>query len=372
VTPGQHISAQSRSSPAATAGSTGIRSVLALQRAAGNRTVSQLLAHPAAEADAIGTGAVSGPSADGATSARWGAPSTPTPANLFGREAERPRRADPFEGQAQFYTTTDSVLTNLGSVLGLGGRTAALTGAVTFDSNGFSASVAPPLRITTTGSDLKLDSQLYSATGTVKASGPKARVGAYEIGFLQTVYEASMNFYYEPPSYAPNLFARVAPTLFGVRKKMAIMLPTTPVRDGDAGKRPWYGMETVLPFDMADPSTKTSTMTDHPNITMGWTVGSPPDEQHLVKTDGHNRFRSWLAVKDTSSATAIPLNYADWEVDWGTTVAFNKASPAASVVTPTATSGSQTTATGDGAGGKWPIHGDPVANDKFTPVTTLW
>ena len=153
---------------------------------------------------------------------------------------------------------------------------------------------------------------------------------------------------------------------------MRTPLSTLPVRDGDAGKRPWYGMETVDQFAKTDPSTKASTMSDTPGSFMGWTTGSPPNEQHLVRTDGYDKFRSWLAVKDKSCQTAIPLNYADWEVNYGTTVAFNKASLAASVVTPTATSGSKVTGTGDGSGGKWPIHNDPVANDVTTTVTTTW
>jgi hypothetical protein len=329
-------------------------------------------AHAADEDEAIGTEAMTGPPVEVATSARWGAPSAPTPVNLFDRGAERPRRATPFGREVQRFTTTDGVLANAASIIGLGGPAASLTGAVTFDSSGFSASVAKPLAITKTGSDLTIDSQQYTASGTVKASGPKDRVGAYEIGFLQTVYESSRNFYYEPTPYTPGLFAKLAPTLFSARKKIADTLTTNPVRDGDAGKRPWYGMETVSQFDKADPSTKASTMSDTPGSFMGWTTGSPPNEQHLVKTDGHDRFRSWLAVKDKSSTTAIPLNYADWEVDYGTTVTFNKTSPAASVVTPTTTAGSKVTGTGDASGGKWPLHSDPVANDVTTTVTTRW
>ena len=94
-------------------------------------------------------------------------------------------------GEVQRYTTTDGVVANAASIIGLGGPTAALTGAVTFESSGFTASVAKALAITKTAADLTIDSQTYSASGTVKASGPKDRVGAYEIGFLQTVYELS-------------------------------------------------------------------------------------------------------------------------------------------------------------------------------------
>ena len=128
----------------------------------------------------------------------------------------------------------------------------------------------------------------------------------------------------------------------------------------------------MLAFSATDPATQNTSMQDTPSTNQPWTVGSGTTTQHLVRTDGRDRFRSWLAVKDTSSTTAIMLNYADWLVDYGTTVAFNSASPAASVVTPTATSGARVTGTGDSTGGQWPLHNDPVANDVATNVQSSW
>jgi hypothetical protein len=270
------------------------------------------------------------------------------------------------------YTTTDSLITNAASALGLGAGAAALTGAVTFESTGFAAAVALPLAVTKSATDLGLASPTYTAGGSVKASGPAATVGDYEVGFLQTVYESSRNFYYEQPGHTQGLLATLAPALFSDRKKVADTLSVAPVRDGDAGVKPWYGPETVVPFDATDPSTKATTMSDTPSTSQPWKVGAAPDEQHLVKTDGKDRFRSWLAVKHKTSQTAIPLNYADWEVDYGTTVVVNAATPAASVVTPTGTSGAKVTGQGDGAGGRWPLHDDPVANDVATIVNSAW
>jgi len=324
------------------------QTIAALQRSAGNKAVAGLF------------GATSRRS-DGSTPARWGR-ETPSaaPSTLFGRR------------DVQRYTTTDSVLANVASLVGAGAQAGALTGAVTFESSAFTATVGKALQITKDASDLTIDAQTYTAGGTVKASGPKASVGNYEVGFLQTVYESSRNFYYEPTGHTPGLLATIAPSIFGERKKQSDTCSALPVRDGDAGKRPWYGMETVVPFDKTDPSTKNTTMQDTPGSHNPWVLGAGADKQHLVKTDGRDRFRSWLAVKEKSTQNAIMLNYADWLVDYGTTITFNAASPAASVVTPTATSGAKVTGTGDGTGGQWPLHGDPVANDVATMTNANW
>jgi hypothetical protein len=326
--------------PAATSGRAPTRrAVVALQRSAGNRAVADLLTDRAPDAGR--------------------------------RRAAAPRaRATP----PQRYSTTDSTVANVASVLGTTARggAASMMGAVTFDSSAFAAAVARPLAVTRTGTDVTIGSATYSARGTVRASGPAARVGQYEVGFLQTVYESSRNFYYEPAGHTPGLLARIAPTFFGERTKVSDTCSALPVRDGDAGFRPWYGPETVVAFSATDPSSKNTAMDDTPDSTQPWTVGSGTARQHLVRTDGRDRFRSWLAVKDTASTNAIMLNYADWLVDYGTTVTFNAASPGASVVTPTATSGARVTGTGDGTGGQWPLHGDPVANDVATIVESNW
>lgn len=329
------------------------RAVTALQRTAGNRAVAGLL--------------------------DWSRPTLdrtddPHPVAHERDEHGSQRRGAASADALQRFSTTDSTVANVASVFGATARggAASVMGAVTFDSSAFTAAVARPLAVTKTGTDLTVGSATYSASGTVRASGPAARVGQYEIGFLQTVYESSRNFYYEPAGHTPGLLARIAPTFFGERKKVSDTCSSLPVRDGDAGFRPWYGPETVFPFSATDPSSTNTSMDDTPDSTQPWTVGSGTATQHLVKTDGRDRFRSWLAVKDTASTNAIMLNYADWLVDYGTTVTFNSASPAASVVTPTATSGARVTGTGDATGGQWPLHGDPVANDVATNVESNW
>jgi hypothetical protein len=300
--------------------------ILSLQRTAGNRAVTQLL---------------------GAASRRSGEPSR--------------------------YTTTDSAITNAAALLGLGGSAAAMTGAVTFQSGGFNATVAKPLAVTKTAADVEIDSQTYTATGSVTATGPAARIGDYEIGFLQTVHQSTRDFYYQPPGHTPGLLERFLPILFSDKKKITDTTGDAPVRDGDAGVVPWYGPETVDQFPATSPSTRTSTMQDTPGTgPRAWKIGSGATEQHLVRTDGRDRFRSWLAVKDVNERTAIPLNFADWEVDYSTTVTVDAGSPASSVVTPGPNSGSKVTAKGDGSGGQTPLHEDPVANDAAHDEESVW
>lgn len=359
-----HAAAVSAGGPVSRAG------VLALQRAAGNRAVTRRLGDRSGRAGREPDEAVEAGAVPAATASRFGstastasvttAAAAPT---LFGRRSG---------GEVQRYATSDSLLTDAAGLVGLGGQVGSLLGAVSFQSSGFSATVGGPLGVTRTGSNLELASQTYSASGTVKASGPKARVGNYEIGFLQTVYRSDRNFYYQPAVHKPGLLARVLPTIFGDRKKVSDTCSPLPVRDGDAGKRPWYGMETVDQFDKAATSTKTSAMDDTPSTQQPWTLGSGANQQQLVKTDGRDKFRSWLAVKDKASSSAIALEYADWYADYTTTVAFNKASPASSVVTPAASSGSKVTARGEGTGGLWPLHNDPVANDVAGDVNSTW
>lgn len=323
------------------------RGLLALQRGAGNQAVSALLAaRRSARSGSLSSSGSPSARASGAT-----------------RAATAPR-----------YTTTDSGLANVAGMLSstLGGKAASATGAVTFDSSAFRASVGKALAITKTGTTVELSAQTYSANGSVKATGPAAAVGNYEVGFLQTVYGSSRNFYYEPAGHSPGLLARIMPTVFDDRKSVSDTCSVLPVRDGDAGAVPWYGPETVVPFDAAATSTKATSMSDTPSSTQDWSVGSGANQQNLVRTDGKDRFRSWLAVKDKATASAIMLNWADWEVDYTTAVSFNSASPAASVVTPAATSGAKVTGTGDGSGGKWPLHTDPVANDVATIVNGNW
>ncbi|GCD20262.1 hypothetical protein CTKZ_18240 [Cellulomonas algicola] len=353
------------------------RAVTALQRSAGNRAVAGLLDRSRPPAGLSGVQDVDHRHDDRDRSDQQPVDHRHADLRRAGgrRDDGRPDRRGPARAAPPHrFSTTDSTVANVASVFGATARggAASMMGAVTFDSSAFAAAVARPLAVTKTGTDVNLSSATYAASGTVRASGPAARVGQYEIGFLQTVYESSRNFYYEPAGHTPGLLARIAPTFFGERKKVSDTCSSLPVRDGDAGFRPWYGPETVFPFSATDPSTKNTAMQDTPDSTQPWTVGSGTARQQLVKTDGRDRFRSWLAVKDTASTNAIMLNYADWLVDYGTTVTFNSASPAASVVTPTATSGARVTGTGDGTGGQWPLHGDPVANDVATVVESSW
>lgn len=234
-------------------------------------------------------------------------------------------------------------------------------GKVDLESSGFSATIGAALKITKTATYLTLGSQDYQPRGRVKATGPKDEVGKLELGFLQTVYRSDRNFYYSPGAAAKA----------GTRLKESDTLSTLPVRDGDAGKTPWYGMETVKQFATAAESTKMTSMYDAPKSPNYWQKTDGGVTQNLVKTDGKDIFRSWLAVQHSVTKELKCMDYADWEVDYGTKVAVNAKNLAASTVSPT-TGGAKIIGTGDGDGGKAPLTGDPVANDVAVIVPGNW
>jgi hypothetical protein len=66
------------------------------------------------------------------------------------------------------------------------------------------------------------------------------------------------------------------------------------------------------------------------------------------------------------------LGYIDWKVDYGTDVTFNKANPAASVVTPTGDSGGEIIGVNEGFGVKLPLMDDPTANDAAKNERSNW
>jgi hypothetical protein len=236
------------------------------------------------------------------------------------------------------------------------------------------------LNIQQDGTDVTIGSQDYNVDGTVKASGPKDRVKEYEVGFLQTVYDSRRSFFYEPDPYNPGVLQQIGtalmPSVFGDRLKITDLCDPLPVRDGDTGVVPWYGMETVKSFDEAPDSTKTASMFDQPGTaTMNWTETVNGTDQHLVKTRGQDVFRSWLSVQEKGTTGFFGmhrLGYIDWKVDYGTDITFNKANPAASVVTPTADSGGKIIGVNEGFGVKLPLMDDPTANDAAKNERSNW
>jgi hypothetical protein len=97
-------------------------------------------------------------------------------------------------------------------------------------------------------------------------------------------------------------------------------------------------------------------------------------QQELVGTGGEDLFRTWLAVQRNNSQTVIALNYADWKVNYTTTVTnFNNQAPQNSTLRIHGHSGPRITKRGDGFG--WwrrPILNDPVANQVQVTRTATW
>lgn len=251
---------------------------------------------------------------------------------------------------------------------------------VTFESSALGATLAQPLSIQQSATGVSVSSQAYNASGTVKASGPKGRVKEYEVGFLQTVYDSRRSFYYQPEPYTPGLLQQIGtaimPAVFGDRLQITDLCDPLPVRDGDTGILPWYGMETVKSFDEAPVSTKTASMYDKPGTaTMPWTQTVNGKTQNLIKTRGQDVFRSWLSVQEKGTTGFFGmhrLGYIDWKVDYGTDITYKKANPASSVVTPIANSGGKIIGINEGPGIKFPLMGDPTANDAAKDVKSNW
>jgi hypothetical protein len=227
-------------------------------------------------------------------------------------------------------------------------------GGVFFTVTSFNAAVAGGLQVTEGAGGVTLDSQTYTATGTVEATGPKSRVGLWDVGFLQTVYQSSRNFYYKSAA----------------RTKSSDICTKLPVRDGDTLIQPWYGMETVSPFAAASPDTQTATMSDTPGTNSSWDDPVSGEAGTLDHTDGQDVFRSWLAVRNRSSFHKKYLRFADWQVDYSTAV--DTTQPIGSRVTPGGAAGATVTGTGNGMGGKQPELFDPVANAVAKVRNAKW
>lgn len=234
--------------------------------------------------------------------------------------------------------------------------------AVTIESSDFTATAISPLYIKKTATRLNIGSgpnPAYTAKGKTKIDGDPDEVAQYELGFLQTVFESNRDFYYANATETPGKGA----------KKMTDYTKTQPGRDGDTGFEPWYGAETVFPFNKAASDTQSTRMDDTPSSGNPWIQTFGKSTQYLVKTGGRDTFASWLAVRNKRTKAVTLLNNADWNVDYSADVTVDKKAPANSTVTPSGKV--SVTGTGDGAGSKTPIYTDPVANDAAWK-TTAW
>jgi hypothetical protein len=289
----------------------------------------------------------------------------PAQANVFRKQDEGTReRKQGTHPLSQRYVTTAGFKI-------LGNR-------VKFTSTNIGATLAAGLQFNPDATNLKITSQDYDATGTVRAEGPKGRVKEFDLGMLQTVYRSDRTYYYQPDPYNPGTLEKigtaVAPALFSNRFKITDTLSKLPVRDGDAGIVPWYEISDVASFDEAASSTKSTRLYDQPGTTFPWKQTVDGTDQYLVKTGGKDIFRTWLSVQEKGTSGFLGmhrLGYIDWMVDYGTDVTVNKANLAASVVTLT-TGGGQILGINEGPGIKLPEMGDPVANDVTKEVKGWW
>jgi len=202
----------------------------------------------------------------------------------------------------------------------------------------------------------------------MSSSLTRQQVNLFKVGFLQTLYDSSISWYYSPAKQ--GFLGRLLPSIFGNRVEEKVACPT-PVRDGDAGVMPWYEVGDVKQFDEAAKSNKATDIYDRPSSRHPWKRNFAGKEQYLVKTSGQDVFRTFLAVQNTENNSLYRMNYVDWKVDYGADVKVNTINPASSVVTPT-TGGAQIMTTAEGPGSKSPAIGDPVANDVVKSTLGGW
>jgi hypothetical protein len=194
----------------------------------------------------------------------------------------------------------------------------------------------------------------------VTATGPADRVGAYTVGFLQTVFKSTRKFYYRPTD----------PTSRNRRRLYKDTVRNLPAQDSKEGRQPWMNQRPKR-FRAEDPSTKSTSTQDSPWTHAPWTVTHNDEEQRLVGTSGEDQFRSWLAVQHNTSHAVILLDWFDWRVRYGTTVNYDAAGNRTNV-TPTASSGLDVTGQGAGPGGRSPRLDGNVANALQQDVWTTW
>jgi hypothetical protein len=225
-------------------------------------------------------------------------------------------------------------------------------GRVTFESKGWGPTIAGGLQTTVTANDITVGSQDYEPQVTVEAAGPAASVANYKVGFLQTFYGTERNFYYRSLGLAP------------VKEYLSTRLNRIPCRDGNpAGNPPWYDDQNLANCDMfanAAKSSKTIKMYDSPRDGAALQRKGGGVNQYLVKTDGKDIFRTWVAIQNVNTRVKTLMNWVDWEVDWSTDVQNNPGAPAVNV-----TGGGKIVGYGEGPGsGKMPSYMGPVCNNS--------
>jgi hypothetical protein len=220
----------------------------------------------------------------------------------------------------------------------------------------FGANVDRGLKVTEDPRGIYLESKPFMASGEVKAVGPKSRVGQWDLGFLQTVYRSDRNFYYDGPK-------RI------VKSDICTVLP---VRDWVAGRQPWYDGGRVHEFESLPKSVAFSSMSDAPIAPPDFMPWKDSQGNSLHHTDGMDIFRCWLTVRNRIDSSKRYLRFADWRVNYSTSVNVNE--NLRSRVTPKGGAGGRVTRRSNeaGSGGKAPRLFNPTAKDVTAMVSHPW
>ena len=177
-----------------------------------------------------------------------------------------------------------------------------------------------------------------SASGTVIADS-SVTLANYEIGFLQLLAASDMTLFYNVPG--------------GPTQTMHIGISPMPIRDSEAGSKPWSKAADTRSLD----KDYVVNNEDRPRNMAPWQT--PDRKGKLVSGEGYDYFCTWLAARNKISGNLHALSWANWTVDWACTF-----DPATQTGQGTGKGGQQGPA-GDGQGPLTPLTGDPIANDSI-------
>jgi hypothetical protein len=248
---------------------------------------------------------------------------------------------------------------------------------VKFESTSFNAVGNGPLDLSNKNATwFQAKSNVYSATGTVKASGGWSQsegkwtqdvkqapedVKDWKVGMLQTAYLMFRYGFYPDP--AQNY------------RRNGGSVPSPPVRDAFVGSPyPWYdGNRTNYPtcwqdFGTVAESTQSVRMGDQPaTCDMPWYKG-PGSKQPISSMAGTDMFVTHLAAYNKSKNEIVYLNNAVWMVNFTSIITVDSKNPESSTF-----KGGNTSIVSVNEGKGWPaVTSGDVANSYLAKTQRTW
>ncbi len=197
---------------------------------------------------------------------------------------------------------------------------------------------------------VKVQSPAITLSGSVDINrgDPDSQNEGVKIGWVQTLVSSTATGKYKDPGVAAGA---------GKEERAQLAVAPQPIRDGDAGKKPWYEVNDVRGWNGTNGATVTpGNLYDRPTVTFDFS-GEADTSKELYEVVGQDIFKTWLIAWQDGKPKY--LYHYDWQVNYsGTRVAASNWNAAGA---------SNSTGSGPGAGSnpKTAVLGDPVANDAL-------